>query len=400
MFKPYLKAIVRNGGRGQMGVGIELFRMDAIDSGEDLTDGEAEAIEESPSISSTAIMRVYEEIGEDFWSGGGITAKKFSDELQAFGDIKRLNIHINCLGGDCFTAQAIHSIISDHNSKTTAYIDGVAASAATVIACAADEVVARHNTSYMIHHPWAVCMGNAETLRKGAEDLEKLTIPIVSVYKSQVKGKISEDEIRQLMDDETWMTADEARDNGFVDRVRGKIKAIAKASKTQIMCSGKLMDVARYHYKNVPKYPTMKAEKPEESPAKPTNKGKSMTREDIDPQLLTQIEEAARVGERSRLAALDAMSGPGLSEIITKAKAENKQPGEIAMECLTVTRAQLKAAEDTSALARDAAPANKVKAGDAPLGAPEHPVNRGAGLIAKAFKAQAPKQPVGATNGN
>lgn len=390
-----------------MGVGVELFRLDAIDE-EELTVEEAEIADEvKDEASTTAVMRIYEEIGEDFWTGGGVTAKRFSDELREFGDIKRLNIHINSLGGDAFAAQAIHSIISDHPSKKTSYIDGVAASAATIIACGADEVIARHNTNYMIHYPWAVAVGDAETLRKGAEDLEKITIPIVSVYKTQVKGKTTEAQIRQLMGDETWMTADEARDYGFVDRVRGKIKAIARASKTQIMCNGKLMDVGRYHYKNLPKYPSMRAEKPEFEPEadlapKSNNKkGISMTREDIDPQLLASITEEARVAERARLAALDAMNGPGLSEVITKAKVDGKQPGEIAMECFTLTKAQLTAAEAVSALARDAKPANQIKAGDAPLGKPEEDrKTKGANLIANAFKAQRPQQRTVAGNGS
>jgi hypothetical protein len=95
----------------------------------------------------------------------------------------------------------------------------------------------------MIHEPWSLAVGDADTLRKAAADLDAVTVPILSVYKEQVKGKIDEANIRQLMADETWMSADEALEYGFVDEVRGKISAIAKVGKSQIMCCGQLMDV-------------------------------------------------------------------------------------------------------------------------------------------------------------
>ena len=85
---------------------------------EDLTDAELEVAEEiKEEAASTAIMRIYEDIGEDPWSGGGITVKKFAEELDAFGDIRRLNLHINSLGGDVFTGHAIYNIIVDHGAK-------------------------------------------------------------------------------------------------------------------------------------------------------------------------------------------------------------------------------------------------------------------------------------------
>jgi ATP-dependent Clp protease, protease subunit len=386
MFKPYLKSIVRNGGKGRMGLGVELFRLDGV-AEEELT---VEEFEEAEATSSTAIMRIYEDIGEDFFTGGGVTVKKFAEELDSFGDIKNLHIHINSLGGDAFTAQGIHSVISDHKSRKTAYIDGVAASAATIIACSANEVVARANTSYMIHYPWSLAIGDAETMRKAANDLDKITVPIVNVYKAQVRDKIDEERIRELMEDETWMTADEALEYGFVDRIKGKINAIAKVSKSQILCSGKVMDVGKYHYHNVPQYPfAAKAKESKEEKPK-QEKTKNMTRDEIDPQVLSQIQSEARAAERTRLDALDAMSAPGLTDIIAKAKTEGKEPKDIAMECNAIMREQLKASKTVGALQRDAKFAN-VQAGDAPTPKPVATVQeRGANLMANAFIARNP----------
>ena len=391
MFKPYLKSIVRNGGKGRMGLGIELFRLDTVDESE-LTDEEAEeASENKVDATGTAIMRVYEEIGEDFWTGGGVTAKKFAEQLDEFGDIKRLHIHINSLGGDVFTAQAIHSIISEHKSRKTTYIDGVAASAATLIACAANEVVARMNTSYMVHYPWSFAVGNAATMRKAADDLDAVTKPILNVYKAQVGDKLDEAGIRELMEGETWMDAESALEYGFVDRIKGKIKAIASVGKSQILCSGRVMNIGKYHYRNVPKF---KAEVPPTA-EKPKLKQKDdmiMTREEVDPKLLGEIEANARTAERARLAALDEMNGPGLEEIITKAKAEGKQPGDIALECLKITKAKAEQASKGNALAKDAAAAGSVPAGEAPQNKPEPTEKEKAkNLIVGAFKKLKPK---------
>jgi ATP-dependent Clp protease, protease subunit len=406
MMKTYLKSFVKGAKRNPAGLGVELFRADAMEAPE-LTEEEDEALvaDAGGETAGTAIMRVYEEIGEDLWTGGGVSAKAFAEELDGFGEIKRLHLHINCLGGDAFAAQAIHSTIKDHKaSSKTAYIDGVCASAATLVACGADRVVARYNTSYMVHYPWGVCMGDAETMRKAAHDLDAVTVPIVSVYQKKVGNKLTEEEIRQLMADETWLTPDEALEKGFVDTVRGKVQAIARVGAGRIMCSGRLMDIARYHYRNAPKWPLQKRSAassaepeletavPAQARPEPKQKEKPMTKEEIAPELLASIQAEARTVERVRLEALDAMAGPGLTEIITKAKAEGKQPGDIALECLTVTKQQLNAAQTTSALARDAAAARGLPAGDAPGGKPpEKPEMKGARLIAAACKAQKPR---------
>lgn len=399
MIKAYMRGIVRLSGKGRQGVGIELFRCDATKDEEiELTDSEEE--ESDKAKSSTAIMRIYESIGENFWTGEGVTAKGFAKDLDELGDIKNLNIHINCLGGDCHTAQAIHSIVSDYDcKKKTSYIDGVCASAATLIASAADEVVARHNTNYMVHYPWSICVGNAKDMSKAAEDLGKITIPIVSVYVEQCKGKISEEDIRQLMAEETWMSADEALEYGFVDKVRGKINPIAKANKTQIFCSGQLMNFAKYKYHNFPDYPVREikqTERKDSNMADVKDPGHShsgapvvMTKERLDsdyPVLLAQVREETRVEERKRISDLDAMMGPGLETVISEAKAKGKLPADIAMECLDITKKQLASTSQVGALNRDSAAASGVPAGDAPNSKPagEARKERGASLLAKA----------------
>jgi ATP-dependent Clp protease, protease subunit len=397
----YLRSIIRDSGRGRQGIGVELFRLDAAaDEGVELTDEEVEEAAEEEH-STTAIMRIYEEIGEDFWTGNGMTVRKFSDQLEELGKIKRLNIHINSLGGDTHTAQAIHSIISEFEAHKTSYIDGVAASAATVVACGADEVIARFNTNYMIHNPWSIVVGSSEALREAAEALDKITVPIVAVYKQQVKGKVSEDKIKELMAAETWMTAEEARDYGFVDKVRGKIKAISKADRAHLCAAGRVMNFAKYQYRNMPKYPLV--------PRKVEPKGKETMADNATqappasaltvevltkdhPQLVAQLLQ----GERDRLSALDAMMAPGLEAIIANAKSSGKSPNDIALECFNITRTNLAQNANLSALKKDANLAGGVPASDAPVTAPaQSKQQRNVSVMQAAIKADRTQQRLG-----
>jgi len=376
----YLKGIVRNQGKGRYGMGVELFRLDAAKEEDvELTEDEREAIGDDEQ-SSVAIMRLYENIGEDFFTGGGITAAGFAEQLDALGDIKKLNLHINCLGGDTHTAQAIYNILADHGSRKTSYIDGIAASAATIVACGANEVVARRNTNYMIHNPWTIAMGNSGDLREAAEVLDKITDPIVGVYRQQVRGKIDEGKIRSLMDAETWMTAEEALEYGFVDRVCGKVKAISSALAGRVLVNGKVYNLGKYQYKNTPKYPKTKEEPKVEEPKakiittisyieKPEEGEKPMTTDEIRtqyPDLYNSIRAEAEIAERGRLSDLDAMSAPGLEQLIATAKADGRRPEQIAVEACAILKASTTQLAQVNALQRDASTIRGIPASDAP----------------------------------
>ena len=155
----------------------------------------------------------------------GITAQNFIDEIKEYEDTE-LNIHINSLGGEVFEGMAIYSIIQRRKAKTTVYIEGIAASIASVIALAADEVIMSENSLLMIHNAWGGTQGEAKDMRKQAEILEKITNEIAEVYVK--KTKIPYNEIVEMMDEETWLTAQEAVALGFVDSISEPIKVAAK----------------------------------------------------------------------------------------------------------------------------------------------------------------------------
>lgn len=154
---------------------------------------------------------VYEAIGEGWF--GGITAKSFSDTLRELGDVKALDIYINSPGGSVFDGIAIHNQIRRFNGERIVHIDGIAASIASVIAMAGDEIRIAANGMIMIHDPWGVAIGTAGDMRKTAESLDKVRDTILDTYIAKTAGK--REQISDWMAAETWMNADEAVERGF-----------------------------------------------------------------------------------------------------------------------------------------------------------------------------------------
>tara|TARA_R100000654_G_scaffold2638_1_gene9714 strand:+ start:958 stop:1989 length:1032 start_codon:yes stop_codon:yes gene_type:complete len=169
---------------------------------------------------AVAEVYIFDEIGSY-----GITAQDFISEMKEYKDTP-VNLRINCLGGDVFDGMAMYNIIKKREAKTTSYIEGIAASMGSVIALAADEVIMAENSLFMIHNAWGGAMGEAEDMRKTASVLEKISGEIASIYKR--KTRLSLDRIQDMMDEETWLNAEEAFELGFVDTISDSIKVAAK----------------------------------------------------------------------------------------------------------------------------------------------------------------------------
>lgn len=175
----------------------------------------------------TADIYVYGVIGDDFW-GDGITAKGFADNLKGLGDVKVLNVHINSDGGDVFQGRTIYSLLSAHPAKVTVKVDGLAASAASLIAMAGDTIEMAEGSFLMIHQAWTVTRGRSSDLRKTADLMDQVNETMVSSYTKRSKQK--PEKIRKMMEDETWMEASEAVSLGFADVVTGAISMAACVS--------------------------------------------------------------------------------------------------------------------------------------------------------------------------
>lgn len=161
-------------------------------------------------------------VSDDFF--GGVSAQTFVKTLNEI-DAPVINLRINSPGGDVFAARAIEQAIREHPSQVVAHIDGYAASAASYIALAADQVKIAEGGFYMIHKAWTVAFGNADDLKDTAALLEKIDESLVSTY-ANATGQEA-DQIRTWMTDETWFNADEAVANGFADQIS---EAAPKAS--------------------------------------------------------------------------------------------------------------------------------------------------------------------------
>lgn len=167
---------------------------------------------------------LYGVIGESFWSKG-VTLEQFRNDLKALGKVKKIDLRINSDGGDVFDGRAMYSLLADHPAKIVAHVDGLAASIASVIAMAGDEIRMADGSFMMIHNPWGGAVGDANDMRRMADLLDSVAGTIINTYAARTKQK--PDKIRELMDAETWMTANEAKTLGFTDFVAEPVKAAA-----------------------------------------------------------------------------------------------------------------------------------------------------------------------------
>jgi len=195
-------------------------------------------------------LTLYGEISNYSWFGDEVTPRQFREDLDALGDIEHLNIYINSGGGDVFAGQAIHSMLKRHKARKTVHIDGYAASIASVVAMAGDEIVMPKNAMMMIHNAWTWASGKAGDFLKMAETLGKIDGVLADVYSE--KTGLPTDRVLEMMGAETWMTADEAVASRFATRV---------TEPKQLAAS----DLNLGRYRNAPPAPEAQTTEPETS---------------------------------------------------------------------------------------------------------------------------------------
>lgn len=176
---------------------------------------------------STADLYLYIEIAS--WGGGysAHSAQSFKDELDSLGNIDTLNIYINCPGGDVFEGVAIANMLSRKPCVKNVYIDGIAASIASVIAMAGDNIYMPSNAMMMIHNVMVGAYGYAEDLRATADTADKITASIRQTYLNKAGDKLDEATLTALMDAESWLTAQECLDYGLCTEITAPVQAVA-----------------------------------------------------------------------------------------------------------------------------------------------------------------------------
>lgn len=174
---------------------------------------------------------VYGDITDEKWWDSDVTPAGIRDALKDMGVIGTLNLRINSAGGSVFAGNAIINIISSYkkksNVKVHAYIEGLAASMGSNIPMVADYIYAADNALYMLHKPSTLAYGNADDLEKAKQVLDKAEETLINNYMRHFTG--TEDELRQLLADETWLTAEEALAYGLCDEVVESVKVAASA---------------------------------------------------------------------------------------------------------------------------------------------------------------------------
>lgn len=163
--------------------------------------------------SDEASINIYDVIGED-WMGEGMTAKRIAGILRSIGE-RDVVVNINSPGGDLFEGIAIYNLLRDHDHRVTTRVIGLAASAASVIAMAGDEIQVARAGFMMIHNVWVLAMGNRNDLRESADQLETFDDALASVYAARTG--MEKKAVAKLMDRETWFSGEQAIEQGFAE---------------------------------------------------------------------------------------------------------------------------------------------------------------------------------------
>ncbi len=296
---------------------------------------------------------------EDRDNDNTVTPKQFSEDFDALGDVPEIIVRINSGGGDVFAATAIFTKLKSSTAKITVKIDGWAASAATIIAMAGDVVQIARNSVFMIHDPSMVVFGSfqAGDFEKMAGELKVVKQSIVNAYWMKTKKDIGD--IAGLMEEETWLTGDEAVEEGFCDELMFEEAQTAVEDDSKVIVNGVEMDISGF--KNFPeilldrwKSNGSLTNNSIEDGAKPENKPKreerTMEQKDIKtvdelkaayPDLTAAIENSATEKERNRIKELQAAAVGGFEDIVKEAMFDKPvSAGEMALKILMKQKEQ------------------------------------------------------------
>lgn len=258
---------------------------------------------------NSADMILYGTIGSDEW-WDDICDKTFKEDIANLGEVENINLHINSPGGSVFAAVAIANTLKNHKAKVTAYIDGLAASAATIITSACDVVKMPKNALFMIHNPLTWAYGNKQELEKTGILLDKIKNSILETYLAKAKDKTKE-ELSALMDEEKWFNAEEAKEYGFIDEIVGEMEKPQNVNNLLIVNS-LAFDISKF--KNFPN------SRPAVSPK---NIKDEMTVEKFInsyPEIYQEILNQGIISERKRIQEIEDLDVAGYDEIINTAK--------------------------------------------------------------------------------
>lgn len=310
----------------------------------------------------TLYGEVMEESPKDYWSGESldgvyISVQEFNEKLDEIKDASHITVHLNSCGGDLFAGLAIHNVLKALPASITVKVEGIAASAASVIACAGDEVVVMPGSIFMVHSAAAFLFGyyNSADLTTMCGQIDACNKSIVNVYAAKTGRDIAE--LAELVEAETWLIGDEIVDAGFADTLDESSTSTTEVDEDGegIVTNGLHHDVSAF--KNMPvsriaaamdatkgKQPTTKQVTTETGvnpatdahisaapPQAAEKEGEDMDYESLTldnlraerPDLIREVENAAATAERERIAAIDGIAASVPADMVEDAKYAN-----------------------------------------------------------------------------
>jgi len=290
---------------------------------------------------------------EKSWYSDNVTPKQFAEDLAGLGAVSNITVRITSGGGDVFAAQAIGNLLEQHAATVTARIDGVCASAATIVASHCNKVIAANDSTYMVHPVSMYCgYANAADLQKYLEALATIKENIISLYAK--KTGHTKDEVTAWMDAESWWTGPQAKENGFVDELTDEETNATYENRGGVLFVNsismgaefdKVPEFVRNRVKRVVNIKPMPAQARDNQPAGQPEKQQEVQDMEIKtvddlrkayPALVDQIEQAARAAateaatnaERTRIKDLEDMALTGSEKLLAEAKYEKPMSAE------------------------------------------------------------------------
>ena len=272
-----------------------------------------------PETPGDGVLDIEGPIAEESWFGDECSSREF---VKALKDVGNVTVHINSPGGDVMAGAEIYSALREHSlngrGRVTVIVTALAASAASVVAMAGDEILISPVAYMMIHNPWSMAVGDAKEMRKTAKTLDEITEGLITAYQQRT-GK-SRDQLKRMLENETWMSAQTCVDEGFADGVYGgEIRAAACAGAGMLTRATpeSIRELCarwdRAHAKAAEDPEEEPEEEPEEDPDEETEPAEEEPEKDPekDPEktenaLRAEIARRAEISARARIAAMAA----------------------------------------------------------------------------------------------
>ncbi|MFD2385013.1 head maturation protease, ClpP-related [Paenibacillus xanthanilyticus] len=288
---------------------------------------------------STAELTIYAPIeDEESWWYDSVSPKGVMRALKGMGNVSDITVRINSPGGSVFAGLAIYQYLKDHSAKVTVRVDGLAASAASIIAMAGDNIIMGTGAMIMIHNPWTIAMGEAKDFRETADVLDKIAESLISVYQERT-GKEG-DELKAMLDASTWLTADDAITKGFADEVDRKLKVSASIKNGIATFNNQRFDLRAFA--SIPELPEEDDEPAEHEEEHIEEDDTVKDLEELKakhPELYKAAIAAGEAAERTRITDLNALAdAPGAAEIVAKAIKEGGTAAQAAIEIVKASK--------------------------------------------------------------